>query len=92
MTRSIRLSRRTVLRGMLGGAGVALGLPLLDVMLDERGEALANGSPLPTRFGLWWWGAIFAALYAALIYWKVIAENKAVKPLTEPPESDATTA
>lgn len=56
MTRSIRLSRRTVLRGMLGGAGVALGLPLLDVMLDERGEALANGSPLPTRFGLWWWG------------------------------------
>jgi methyltransferase len=47
---------------------------------------------LPMVFGLWWWGAIFAALYAALIYWKVIAENKAVKPLTEPPESDATTA
>lgn len=45
-----------MLRGMLGGVGVALGLPLLDVMLDERGEALANGSPLPVRFGTWWWG------------------------------------
>ena len=50
------LPRRTFLRGMFGGAAVAVGLPLLDVMLDSRGEALADGAPLPTRFGVWFWG------------------------------------
>jgi hypothetical protein len=54
--RKFRLSRRTMIRGMLGTSVVTLGLPLLDVMLDDHGEALAQGSPLPTRFGLFWWG------------------------------------
>jgi hypothetical protein len=54
--KKIRLSRRTMLRGMLGTGVVTLGLPLLDVMLDNHGEAHADGSPLPVRFGLFWWG------------------------------------
>lgn len=54
MTRTI--SRRTVLRGMVGGAAVSLGLPLLDCFLNDHGTALAQGAPLPVRFGTWFWG------------------------------------
>ncbi len=50
------LSRRTVLRGMLGGSTVAVGLPLLEAMLDDNGEALANGGALPCRFVTFFWG------------------------------------
>jgi len=51
-----RISRRTVLRGMLGGAAVSVGLPLLDCFLNGNGTALADGAPLPARFGTWFWG------------------------------------
>ena len=54
MTRKI--SRRTVLRGMLGGAAVSVGLPLFDCFLNGNGTALAQGAPLPVRFGTWFWG------------------------------------
>ncbi len=54
MTKAI--SRRTVLRGMVGGAAVSLGLPLLDCFLNGNGTALAQGAPLPLRFGTWFWG------------------------------------
>jgi hypothetical protein len=54
MTKTI--SRRTVLRGMLGGAAVSVGLPLLDCFLNDTGTALAQGAPLPLRFGTWFWG------------------------------------
>jgi hypothetical protein len=51
-----RLSRRAVLRGTIaGGATVALGLPVLDAMLDGDG-ALADGPRFPDRFVLWFWG------------------------------------
>lgn len=50
------IKRRTVLRGMLGLGAVAVGLPLLEAMLDANGEALAEGAPLPLRFGVWFWG------------------------------------
>jgi hypothetical protein len=50
------LSRRTVLRGIAGGAAVSLGLPLLDIFLDGNATALAQGAPLPLRFGTWFWG------------------------------------
>ncbi len=50
------LSRRTVLRGMAGGVGVSIGLPLLDVFLNDSGTALAGGAPIPLRFGTWAWG------------------------------------
>jgi hypothetical protein len=51
------LSRRTALRGMMNGAAITVGLPLLDLFLDGNGEALAaTGAPLPVRFGCWFWG------------------------------------
>jgi hypothetical protein len=54
MSRAI--NRRTVLRGMLAGAGVTVGIPLLECFLDNSGTALADGRPIPTRFGTWYWG------------------------------------
>lgn len=50
------LSRRTILRGILGGTSVAIGLPILEAMMDSHGEALAGGQPFPTRFGVFFWG------------------------------------
>ncbi|MEZ4321367.1 MAG: DUF1552 domain-containing protein [Myxococcota bacterium] len=50
------MNRRTLLRGVLGGTAVGLGLPLLDCMLDTNGTALASGGALPVRFGLFFWG------------------------------------
>lgn len=50
MKRLPPLSRRTLLRGVLGGASVAVALPILDAMLDGNGEAFADGSALPCRF------------------------------------------
>ena len=51
-----QLSRRSVLRGVLAGSAVSVGLPFLDGMLNESGTALAAGAPLPVRFGTWFWG------------------------------------
>jgi hypothetical protein len=50
------LTRRKLLRGMSRGAAVCMALPLFDLFLDAHGEALANGAPLPARFGTWFWG------------------------------------
>lgn len=51
------LGRRTFLRGVLaGGAAVSVGTPLLDIMVDGNGTALADDSPLPMRFGTFYWG------------------------------------
>ena len=54
MTRA--LDRRTLLRGMLGGTAVSIGLPLLECFLNTSGDALAAGGALPLRFGLFYWG------------------------------------
>ena len=35
---------------------MAVGLPALEIFLDQHGEALADGSGFPKRFGLWFWG------------------------------------
>jgi hypothetical protein len=51
-----RLSRRTILRGLFNGAAVGVALPLLDCFLDNHGQALASGAPIPVRFGTWFWG------------------------------------
>jgi hypothetical protein len=51
-----RLNRRALLRGVLGGMGVSLGLPALEIMLNTNGTALAAGTPLPKRFGVFYWG------------------------------------
>ena len=50
------LNRRRVLRGMLSGSAVTVGLPLLNVFLNGNGTAMADGAPLPVRFGTWAWG------------------------------------
>lgn len=56
MTTCRRLKRREFLRGVLSGAGAIVGLPLFDCFLNGNGTALANGAPLPVRFGSWLWG------------------------------------
>jgi hypothetical protein len=48
--------RRLVLKGLLGGAAVSVALPVLDWLVDDNGAAFAGGSPLPRRFGLFFWG------------------------------------
>lgn len=52
----LELSRRRFLRGTLKGATVSVGLPLLDLFLNDSGTALASGAPIPMRFGTWSWG------------------------------------
>jgi len=49
-----KLTRRTVLRGVMNGAVVSVGLPFLDCLLNENGTAIAaTNEPLPTVFGTW---------------------------------------
>ncbi len=51
------MRRRRFLRGVCQGAAVTAALPLLDLFLDAKGEALAeSGAPMPTRFLTWFWG------------------------------------
>lgn len=45
--RRFRLPRRSFLRGL---GGTLVGLPLLDAMLGDHGDALAGGASLPKRF------------------------------------------
>ena len=51
------VTRRKAMRGMMNGAAIAVGVPLLDCFLDTNGQALAaTGAPVPVRFGTWFWG------------------------------------
>lgn len=52
------LSRRTLLRGLLGGAVVTIGLPPLERFLNSNGTAYAASGDdgFPRRFGLFFWG------------------------------------
>jgi hypothetical protein len=45
-----------VLRGLLAGSAVGVGLPILECMLGPNGRAFAGGDGLPRRFGLFFWG------------------------------------
>ncbi len=56
LLKKMHLSRRTMLRGAIGGTTVALGLPILEAMLDANGEALADGTDMPRRLVTWFWG------------------------------------
>lgn len=56
LMKRFRLSRRTMLRGMVGGSVVALALPPLEAMLDAHGQAHADGTELPRRLVTWFWG------------------------------------
>ncbi len=53
--RNFKLSRRRMLRGMVGGSSVVVGLPILEAMMNANGDALANGDELPLRFMTWYW-------------------------------------
>jgi len=54
---SSTFSRRTIMKGMVGGAAVYVGIPTLDLFLDGNGEAYADtGARLPVRFGTYFWG------------------------------------
>jgi hypothetical protein len=53
---SRHIGRRTLLRGLLYGSAVGIALPTLDLMLNEHGTAYADGSALPKRFGIFFWG------------------------------------
>ncbi len=50
------LSRRTMLKGLLGGSAVTIGLPPLDAFFNESGTAHADGGQYPKRFGVFFWG------------------------------------
>lgn len=54
--RKFKLSRRTVLRGLAGGAAVSVALPPLEAMMNANGTAYANGDGLPLRFISFFWG------------------------------------
>ena len=47
------LNRRRALRGLLGGAAVAIGLPLLEA---HQHRARAQDSGFPQRLGIFYWG------------------------------------
>ena len=51
--RHTTLKRRTFLRGV---GGAMLALPVFEGMLNTDGTALAQGRPLPKRFGVFFWG------------------------------------
>ncbi len=56
MSNKYKLSRRTFLRGMLGGTALALGLPPLEAFFNSNGTAYAVDGAFPKRFGLFFWG------------------------------------
>jgi hypothetical protein len=41
---------------MVDGSAVTVGIPLLNYFLNANGTALADGGPMPLRFGTWFWG------------------------------------
>lgn len=51
-----KVSRRTLLRGVLAGSAVAVGIPPLEATLNVNGTAFADGHEIPRRFGVWFWG------------------------------------
>ena len=51
-----KLNRRKFLKGALNGGVITVGLPLLDIFLNDNGTAYADGTPIPMRFGTWSWG------------------------------------
>ena len=53
---NFKLDRRTVLRGLVGGAAVSVALPPLEAFMNASGTAYANGTPFPKRFGVFFWG------------------------------------
>lgn len=53
-----QITRRSLLRGFVGGTVVAIGLPALERFLTSNGDAYADAAAdgFPKRFGLFFWG------------------------------------
>ena len=54
--KKLKFSRRHALKGMVSGIGVKMWLPVLEIMCNDSGTAFAQGAPLPTTFGIFFWG------------------------------------
>jgi hypothetical protein len=52
----LKLTRRTILRGGIGGTAVAFALPPLEAMFNLNGTAFADGAAIPQRMGIFFWG------------------------------------
>ena len=86
---SLRFNRRSLMRGLVGGAGVAVGIPALDVFLDGNGKAWAAGGKLPVRFGTYFWGLGLTHTPAGTRWvptktgagWDMTPELESLKPL-----------
>lgn len=75
-------TRRRVLRGVLGGCAVAVGLPIFDSLLNGNGTALASGAPLPVRFGTWFWGlGVTQALWTPTAVGANYGATRELKPI-----------
>ena len=79
------MNRRRVLRGMMGGGATTVALPFLDCFLNSNGNALADGKPMPTRFGSWFWGlgiarGAFNPKQTGL-NWEITPELESLKPV-----------
>src|SRR3954465_2789226 len=77
--------RRRALKGMVGGGAVTVGLPLLNVFLNGNGDALADGRPMPVRFGTWYWGLgvardIFVPKKTGA-GWEITEEMESLRPI-----------
>jgi hypothetical protein len=56
MPSSTKFNRRSALRGALYGTGITVGLPPLEAMFNANGTAHADGTALPKRLGIFFWG------------------------------------
>jgi hypothetical protein len=56
LLKKLRVSRRFALKGAVAGIGVSLWLPILESMCNDHGTAFAQGDPLPTSFGIFFYG------------------------------------
>lgn len=54
---TLKLHRRTLLKGVAAGTAFSVGLPVLEAMLDTHGEAYADGSPIEPFFIGYNWGS-----------------------------------
>lgn len=43
---------------------------------------------LPMAFGLWWYAVIFGVLNLGVLWWRIRAEDEALKPLREEPQPE----
>jgi hypothetical protein len=80
-----RFNRRSLLRGLLGGSAICIGVPALDMFLNANGNAWADGAKLPVRFGTYFWGLGLTDTPTGGTRWvpKTIGSNYEITPELE---------